>query len=77
MTKIFCQILTQKIEDKMKKIKNHVIGSPSFFDEKDVDFDVNTADNANFDYVADNGFFVTIIIYLSMIMRSSNYFHLF
>ena len=63
--------------DIVKNIKNNVIGFPSFFvDEKDVDFDVNTADNAN-DDIPDNDFFVTIFICLSMIMTSSNYFYLF
>ena len=48
-----------------------------FVDEKDVDFDMNTAENANDDEVADDDVFVTIFIFLSMIMTSSNYFYLF
>ena len=55
---IFNLILTQKIVKKMKKIKNHVIEFSSFFvDEKDVDFGVNTAENANDVSVAGNDFF--------------------
>ena len=48
-----------------------------FVDEKDVDFDVNTAVNAKDEDFADYNFFVTIFIFLSMIMMSSNSFYLF
>ena len=44
-----------------------------FADEKYVDFDVNTAENAN-DDVPDNDFFVNIFVILSTIMKSSNYY---
>ena len=43
-----------------------------FADEKYVDFDVNTAENAN--DVPDNDFFVNIFVILSTIMKSSNYY---
>ena len=74
---IFYLVLTQKILKKMKKIKNHTIVSIFFVDDKDVDFDVNTAKNAGDDDVAGNDFFFTIFIYFSMIMMSTNYFYLF
>ena len=48
-----------------------------FVYEKDVDFDQNTAENANDNDVTDKNFFVTIFIFLGMIRRSSKYFYLF